>query len=319
MINMKKNLLILFIYIFSLLAIPYTITMAMTGVVGDVSTVIPYDGRIILLSDEKSTQNVDYSEYLAGYVARNLISFDETVFDYPEFIQLNCILANTVLATEFPDQSVISDDFLKEHYISNSDLETLWGDQYISRMELIKNAISETYNQVIYYEDNPIKPYYHFVSNGMTRACEDGSYPYLKAADTNKDLEEKGFLSVISYSLQDFAAMIENNIPNCGLQNSDSLKDHIQIVSRDSSGYVTGIQIGNVLMSGDDFMNLFNLNSPSFTITFQDEQLKIITKGTGHGYGISLSYALRLAKQDKSCEDIISYFYENVEIKNCRN
>lgn len=315
---MKKTILIFLIYIFALLAVPYTITMAMTGIVGDNTQVVPYDGRIILLNDEKVTQNVDYSEYLVGYVARNLISFDETVFDYPEFIKLNCILANTVLTTEFPDQSVISDDFLEEHYISNTDLETLWGDQYASRMELIKNAISETYNQVIYYENEPIKPYYHFVSNGMTRTYEDGSFPYLKMADTNKDLEEKGFLSVISYTMQDFSSMIENNIPNSGLQKSDSLKDHIQIVNRDSSGYVTRIRIGNVLMSGDDFMNLFQLNSPSFTITFQDEQLKIITKGTGHGYGISLSYALRLAKQEKSCEEIISYFYENVEIKNCR-
>lgn len=315
---MKKTVLILFIYIFAMLAVPYTITMAMTGVVGDTSQVVPYDGRIILLNDENVMQNVDYSEYLIGYTARSLISFDETVFDYPEFIKLNCIVANTVLTTEFPDQSVISDDFLKEHYISNEDLKTLWGDQYSSRMELIKKAVAETYNQVIYYENEPIKPYCHFISNGMTRTFEDGSHPYLKAADTNKDLEEKGFLSVISYSLQDFSAMIENNIPNSGLQKSDSLKEHIQIVNRDASGYVTKIQIGNVLMTGDDFMNLFDLNSPSFTITFQDEQLKIITKGTGHGYGISLSYALRLAKQEKTCEEIISYFYENVEIKNCR-
>ncbi len=314
---MKKKLFLFIIYIFALLAVPYTITMAMTGVVGDETQVIPYDGRIILLSSEKSTQNVDYSEYLVGYVARNLISFDESVFDYPEFIKLNCILANTVLTTQFPDQSVISDDFLKEHYINNTDLETLWGEEYTSRMELIKDCISQTYNQVIYYENAPVKPYYHFVSNGMTRAYEDGSCPYLKIADTNKDLEEKGFLSVISYTLQDFITQIETNIPNSGLHKNDTLKDNIQIISRDSSGYVTKIQIGNVLMSGDDFINLFHLNSPSFTITFQDEQLKIITKGTGHGYGISLSYALRLAKQDKSCEEIISYFYENVEIKNC--
>lgn len=315
---MKKTLFLFILSIFALLAIPYTITMAMTGVVGDETQVIPYDGRIILLSNEKSTQNVDYSEYLVGYVARNLISFDESVFDYPEFIKLNCILANTVLTTRFPDQSVISDDFLKEHYINNADLETLWGEEYPSRMELIKNCISQTYNQVIYYENAPVKPYYHFVSNGMTRVYEDGSYPYLKIADTNKDLEEKGFLSVISYTLQDFITQIETNIPNSGLHKNDTLKDNIQIVNRDSSGYVTKIQIGNVLMSGDDFMNLFHLNSPSFTITFQDEQLKIITKGMGHGYGISLSYALRLARQEKSCEEIISYFYENVEIKNCR-
>ena len=315
---MKKTILIILIYIFILLAVPYTITMAMTGIVGDTSHVVPYDGRIILLNTEKVTQNIDYSEYLVGYVARNLISFDETVFDYPEFIKLNCIVANTVLTTEFPDQSVISDEFLKEHYISNEDLQTLWGEQYTNRMDLIKNAISETYNQVICYETRPVKPYYHFISNGMTRTYGDDTAPYLKIADTNMDLEEKGFLSVNTYTSQDFISLIENNIPNSGLGKDDILKEHFQIVNRDASGYVTKLQIGNVMMSGDDFMNLFSLNSPAFTITFQDEYLKIITKGVGHGYGISLSYALRLAKQEKSCAEIISYFYENVEIKNYR-
>ncbi len=315
---MKKTIFAFLISIFVLLAVPYTITMAMTGIVGDPSHVIPYDGRIILLNNEKTTENIDYSEYLIGYVARNLISFDETVFDYPEFIKLNCIVANTVLATEFPDQSVISDDFLKEHYISNDDLKTLWGEQYSARMDLIKSAISETYNQVICYSNNPVKPYYHFISNGMTRTYEDGAAPYLKIADTNMDLEEKGFLSVSTYTSQDFISLIENNIPNSGLNTDDILKEHFQIVNRDASGYVTKLQIGNVLMSGDDFMNLFSLNSPSFTITFQDDDLKIITKGVGHGYGISLSYALRLAKQEKSCTEILAYFYENVEIKNYR-
>lgn len=315
---MKKTVFAIPLYILILLAVPYTITMAMTGVVGGTSHVVPYDGRIILLKNENTAQNIDYSEYLIGYVARNLISFDETVFDYPEFIKLNCILANTVLTTEFPGQSVISDDFLKEHYISNEDLQTLWGDQYITRMDLIKNAISETYNKAIFYENEPVKPYYHFISNGLTRAREDGSAPYLKIADTNLDLEEKGFLSVGTYTSQEFISLIENNIPDSGVNKEDSLKENFQIINRDSSGYVTKLQIGNLLMSGDDFMNLFSLNSPSFTITFQEDHLKIITKGVGHGYGISLSYALRLAKQEKTYTEIISYFYENVEIKNCR-
>ena len=69
-------------------------------------------------------------------------------------------------------------------------------------------------------------------------------------------------------------------------------------------------------MSGDDFMNLFQINSPSFTLTFQEQSLKIITKGIGHGYGISLTHALRMAKEGNTYTDIVQFFYENVEIKN---
>lgn len=317
---MKKIITCFILSTFIILMIPYTITMAMTGVTGQEPVeVIPYDGRVVIVeSSGEVSKNLDYSQYLVGMVARNLVSFGDEIWDYPEFIKVNCVVANTLMTASFPNDEMISEDFLSEYYIADEELQKLWGDNYSERMNIIKNALNETKGLVITYNGTPIKPFYHLISNGMTRTFTDGAqYPYLKSVNTNKDLEEKGFLSVRPYTDTEFINTINDAFCDSGLdKNTTSLKEIIQIISRDETGYVTRLQIGNLLMSGDDFMNLFHINSPAFTLTFQDDSLKIITKGIGHGYGISLSHALYMARQGSVYTDIIQNFYENVEIKN---
>ena len=125
------------------------------------------------------------------------------------------------------------------------------------------------------------------------------------------------FLCVKQITFEDFLKTIKKALPDLIISDDyNQSKDNIQIMERDSSGYIKKLKIGSLIMSGDDFMQIMGINSPSFTITFQENTLKIITKGIGHGYGISMSYALRLAKAGYSYQDIISFFYENVEIKN---
>lgn len=317
---MKKILTRLIPALLIPLLVPYVITMAMTGTRGKPAAVVPYDGRIVIVENDDTNvlRNMDYSQYLAGMTARNLISFGEEVWEYPEFIKLNCLISNTLLTSAFPGQEVLSEEFLNSHYISDEDLKILWGEHYTDYMNIMKNALNETAGLVITCNNVPIKPFYHYISNGMTRSPSDTEkYPYLKSVNTNKDLEEKGFLCVRQYSYTDFINVMNENFEDTGLdKNTTSLKENIQIISRNDSGYITQLQIGNLLMSGDDFMNLFQLNSPSFTLTFQEQSLKIITKGIGHGYGISLSHALRMAEEGNTYQDIVQFFYENVEIKN---
>ena len=229
------------------LLVPYTITMGMTGVKKDEPVaVIPYDGRVVIVeSGGEVSQNLDYSQYLVGMVARNLVSFGDEIWDYPEFIKVNCVVANTLLTANFADEDVISDDFLSEYYISDEELLKLWGDNYSVRMDMIKNALNETKGLVITYNGTPIKPFYHLISNGMTRTFTDGAqYPYLTSVNTNMDLEEKGFLSVKQYTDTDFINIINQQFSDSGLdKNTTSLKENIQIINRDEAGYVTRIQV----------------------------------------------------------------------------
>jgi stage II sporulation protein D len=172
--------------------------------------------------------------------------------------------------------------------------------------------LSEVYGLVIKSNGEIITPYFHKLSAGATRT---GPFSYLICADTSRDLENSDFLSVTELTYSQFCETILQKYPDCGIS-EEHPQDFIQIISRDDAGYVTKILIGSITISGEEFADLFDLSSPSFTITYPQNALKIVTKGIGHGYGISLNYASYLAANQNTYDTIISYFYDNIEITN---
>lgn len=310
-VYMKKTVILIFISLATILLIPYLITIYMTGQISPAAT-IPYDGRVISIDKNNVTTSIDYNEYLLGIVARNLVSMEDSVYDNTEFLKLNCVLANTLLEHEFEKNNEINNDFLSQYFISDIELQKLWGDLYSERKSKLEEAFLQVKDLVIYNNGSIIRPFYHFISSGMTRASFDAdTYPYLCCRNTNEDLEERGFLSVTELSKEEFMS----HFNEYNLYAGDSLKSILQISSRDESGYVTEIQVGDLTMTGDEFTTMFNLNSSALSFIIKDDSIKIITKGIGHGYGISLYYALAMAESGSTYTDIINYFYENVEIK----
>lgn len=300
---MKKILLYIITLILITLFIPYSITMAMSGVIKPEENILKYDIK---------------TSYLSGVAARILVSMDEAALSSEEFIKTVCIVANTLLHDETGRQIEITEDFLSQYYISEDELRLIWADNYDSVINSINNAIDGTKGLMICHNGTPVKPFFHYISNGCTRGASDNMpYEYLKCCDTNEDLLTKGFLTVTTYSETEFVNIINDYLSTPAFDKSDSSpRNSLQITERDDTGYVRKIRAGSTTLSGDEFMQIFSLKSPSFTITFQDDNIKIITKGAGHGYGISLSYALYLCSNDYSYEDTIKYFYQDVEIKN---
>ena len=54
--------------------------------------------------------------------------------------------------------------------------------------------------------------------------------------------------------------------------------------------------------------------STAFTYEIQEDKIKFLVIGYGHGVGMSQTGADALAKQGKNYEDIIKHFYTGVEI-----
>ena len=90
------------------------------------------------------------------------------------------------------------------------------------------------------------------------------------------------------------------------------IPDTIQIVSRDTAGYVDQIQIGNAGFSGEEVQYALGLQSACFTMESYEDQIRAVSKGIGHGYGMSQESANEKAKAGWKAEDILSYFYKNI-------
>ena len=90
------------------------------------------------------------------------------------------------------------------------------------------------------------------------------------------------------------------------------MPDTIQIVSRDTAGYVDQIQIGNAGFSGEEVQYALGLASSCFVLEPYEDGIRAVVKGIGHGYGLSQATANEKAKEGWKAEDILGYFYKNI-------
>ncbi|MCI8327758.1 MAG: hypothetical protein HFI37_08305 [Lachnospiraceae bacterium] len=63
------------------------------------------------------------------------------------------------------------------------------------------------------------------------------------------------------------------------------------------------------------FTEAFELSSSCFTIKEMDDHIRIVTKGCGHGFGLSQYGASEMAKDKKKYDEILKYYFSGVKIE----
>ena len=72
--------------------------------------------------------------------------------------------------------------------------------------------------------------------------------------------------------------------------------------------------MGQTICDGESFRKKLGLPSACFEIKLIDEDVRIVTMGQGHGFGLSQHMAGRLAESGKNYQEILQYFYKGVSI-----
>lgn len=160
----------------------------------------------------------------------------------------------------------------------------------------LKKIWEDTKGQVLMYDGKLALVPFHQVSNGQTRKGQEvlGSeeYPYLQIKDCSKDI---GADTQMQTKVIDVSG--------------------VQIVSKDSAGYVMEVKMGEEICSGDSFRDAYGLASSSFELQEFDGKTRVITRGVGHGLGMSQYMANEMAKEGKSYQEILEYFFGGTEMK----
>ena len=201
-------------------------------------------------------------------------------------------------------------------YITYEEMERIWDEEFPEKFNKLMRVVEATYGQVIMHEGEPIKPYFHSVSCGYTRSGDvlgDG-YKYLVSVQSVGDVDSENYQSSVSFSKEEFVKKLRKADEKIALSIEAPIET-MQIIKRDKGGYVEELQIGNVVMTGDKFMNIFELNSPNFQVEESDGQICIITKGLGHGIGLSIYGANTLAKSGKTYIEILQHYYSEVYLE----
>lgn len=224
-------------------------------------------------------------------------------------------LAEESQTDEDADWSV-SDSGLESY--SEEELKKLWGTSYESNMEKLRQAVEETSDEILTYEDLPIQAAYHYAANCKTRNASEvpgqEDYIWLQSVDSEDDMLTDGFLSVSYMEKQDFVNALAPIFQDEVLD-AEQMPGALELSKRDSAGYVTEVTYGTTVANGEAVRQALHLNSACFYLSELDGKIRIVTKGIGHGLGLSQYGANELAKQGKNCREILTYYYTGISVE----
>ncbi len=210
----------------------------------------------------------------------------------------------------------VSDSELESY--TEQELKKLWGASYESNMEKLRQAVEETSDEILTYENLPIQAAYHYAANCKTRNSSEvpgqEDYIWLQSVDSEDDMLADGFLSVCYMEKQDFVNALAPIFQDEVLD-ANQMPGALELSKRDSAGYVTEVSYGTTVANGEAVRQALHLNSACFYLSELDGKIRIVTKGIGHGLGLSQYGANELAKQGKNCREILTYYYTGVSIK----
>ena len=194
------------------------------------------------------------------------------------------------------------------------ELQELWGEQFETYYEMLQEIIAETPGETLQYQGEYIYAAYHQSSAGNTRSMseyyEKSDMPYLAGVACHEDTTADGYLNVFYWTGEEFVALCKNVFPEENISGGSD----ILVLKRDVAGYALEVRVGQTVCDGETFRKKLNLPSACFEITFVDEDVRIVTMGQGHGFGLSQHMAGCLAESGKKYQEILQYFYEGVSI-----
>lgn len=101
--------------------------------------------------------------------------------------------------------------------------------------------------------------------------------------------------------------------------NPETILTDLVIEERDSAEYVLKVRYGDVILNGEAVSDALGLSSSLFYFSELDGKVRVMTKGLGHGLGLSQYGANAQAAEGKKYEEILKYYYSGVEIEKVKS
>ena len=310
---MKKLLIYYLLLIFICFAIPIIFTSNfLSETKNEITNTISqstydykkYNKIKLLHAETNKIEEIDLDEYLYGVVSAEMpASFEIEALKAQAIAARSYALSKIETSTESYD---LVTDITNQVYITTEDMQEKWGEDYDFYYDKIKNAVAATKNLVMEYEGDVISAYYFAMSNGAT---EDVSLvfgearDYLKSVDSSWDESVKNFSVTTTFTKEEFCSKLSIDCSNIT----------IGAIDRSSTNRVNTIVINDKEFKGTTLRTLLGLRSTDFTIDIADD-IKITTKGYGHGVGMSQYGANEMAKNGASYEEILNHYYKDIDI-----
>lgn len=251
----------------------------------------------IRYQNQVSSQEIPMEDFLIGALAANIDmgSETETLKAQAVLLRGNCIL-------KLQQTTTIDITELEISYMTLEQMQAVWGDEFQDNYRKVRKAVTDTKGIIARSGDTILKGNYHAMSAGRTRSGEevlrDNRYQYLQSVPCDKNVENKDFLQKKQYN--------------------KTAVQQLEVVSRDSTGYVTKAVLNGKELGGEEVRRTLQLASANFETAEDKSGYTVMTKGIGHGFGFDQCYANYLARTAKAdYMELISYFFQNISFTTC--
>ncbi len=311
-----------------------------------------YDVSVIL-NKTFGTEEIPLEEYLIGTCASTIQGEAEMETIKAQSVILRSVCFSTLTEKDGTLKPAVTYKINQEKtglkYLNVAQRRQLWKENNQEYEDKFSDAVAQTEGIVILYEDKIVSPPYFRLSNGKTRT--NNKMLYLKQADCKNDQADSEFLHKKTVSDRSFWQGIEaltkqeqkgqtnQEQTNQGQKNQEQTNqeqtDQVQTnqeqtnqrkksdqeekeeisLMLDSAGYVEQVVLGGTTVSGEAFRDYFELPSLSYEISQTDNQIILLSKGIGHGFGFSQSQANALAKKGEDYLSLLQFFFQKIDIQ----
>lgn len=188
--------------------------------------------------------------------------------------------------------------------------------------ENVRQAVADTRGEVATYQGNLIKGWFHADGGGLTAASADEGLAFKGEAPYIHSVEDPGFKITLPENKSWTASFPISQVRQAVQKATGSDPGEIstvEVVEKGPSGRATQVRLGDVTLSGHGLRLALDstvMRSALWEdISIQDGQLVVTGKGYGHGVGMSQWGARALAEQGRSPEDIVRYFFKDIQIE----
>jgi len=256
------------------------------------------DKIITLKRNNGELVSIELEEYILGVVAGEM----PAAFNI-EALKAQAVIARTYALKALSKGQILSDNESSQSYKSQNELKTLWGNNYNTYYEKIKNAVESTKGGYLTYNGEYIEAVYHSTSNGITENSINvwgNAYPYLINVESPYDNANPSYESekIISYEI--LSRLLSSNITEY---------TEFKILHKTSGNRVGQIKIGENIYSGVEIRNILGLRSADFDIVKNESGISFKTYGYGHGVGMSQYGANGYAKNEYTYKQILEHYY----------
>lgn len=178
-------------------------------------------------------------------------------------------------------------------------------------LALARQAVEETADMVLTYGGALIEATYFSCSGGRTEdavAVWGTEVPYLQAVDSPGEEAAAFYTDSVRFSAQELQSKL-------GVTLKGAPNEWFGAVEYTGGEGVASMVVGGKTFTGNELRSLLQLRSTRFEVTALSDSVIITTRGFGHRVGLSQYGADAMARAGSSWREILSHYYQGVQIE----